>query len=356
MRHDNGLTLTLALVGGLTAGAELYRRRGSRSAESRALMVSLKTGTKAAAGLASTYAAAAAMGAAPVPGARVLAVVMVLGPMVVSFGSKMVEEYLAAGPGQQVEMVRRWVSRMGKTSPLSYAASRRLLKDDAAISQISAKLDRFLREHGDETVEVAAQAAVALGEVAVAKAMSDDPAARARASRAKARLARRSAGLAVRGSRNDGGLQALQTLLGQLRALRWHYHTAHWRVRGDSFYGDHLLFERLYAGDGEDDSAPTMDDQIDTLAEKMVATYGRDSVLTQVIWPGSTAFIEAGLGSSECPFRQSIFLEEALQVSIRSTYDMLKAEGRLSLGMDDFLMSLASERETAIYLLRQRMS
>ena len=350
MRHDNGALLTLALVGGLTAGAELYRRRGSRSAESRALMASVKTGTKAAASVASTYAAAAAMGAAPVPGARVLAVVMILGPMVVSFGAKMVEEYLAAGPGQQVEMVRRWVSRMGKTSPLSYAASRKLLKDDVAISQISAKLDRFLREHGDETVEVAAQAAVALGEVAVAKAMSDDPAARARASRAKRRLAGRAAGLAVRGSRNDGGLQALQTLLGQLRALRWHYHTAHWRARGDSFYGDHLLFERLYDGD------PSMDEEIDTLAEKMVATYGRDSVLTQVIWPGSTAFIEAGLRSSECPFRQSIFLEEALQASIRSTYDTLKAEGKLSLGMDDFLMGLASERETAVYLLRQRMS
>jgi hypothetical protein len=355
MIKDNGATLALAVLGGLVVGAGLIPRAGSRSAESRAAMVAIRTGTKAAASVASTYAAAAAMGAAPVPGARVAAIVMVLGPMVISFGSKMVEEYLAAGPGQQVGMVRTWVSRMGKTSPLGYAASKKLLKDDVAISEIAAKLDRFLREHGDEGLEVATQAAVALGEVAIAEAAGSDG--RARASRAKARLAGRAAGMAARGSRNEGGLRALQALLGKLRALRWHYHTTHWRVKGESFYGDHLLFERLYAGSSDDDDdGVTMDDQIDTLAEKMVATYGRDSVLTQIIWPGSTHFIEAGLRSSDCPFRQSIYLEEALQSSIRSTYDTLKAEGKLSLGMDDFLMGLASERETALYLLRQRMS
>ena len=45
---------------------------------------------------------------------------------------------------------------------------------------------------------------------------------------------------------------------------------------------------------------------------------------------------------------------ESRQRLIGEGYERLKAEGKLSLGMDDFLMGLAGERETAIYLLKQR--
>jgi hypothetical protein len=34
----------------------------------------------------------------------------------------------------------------------------------------------------------------------------------------------------------------------------------------------------------------------------------------------------------------------------------LRSEGSISMGLEDFLMGLASERETAVYLLRQRGS
>jgi DNA-binding ferritin-like protein len=53
----------------------------------------------------------------------------------------------------------------------------------------------------------------------------------------------------------------LRSLLSLLRALDWHYRTAHWQVWGEAQYGDHLMFQRFYEA---------MPDEIDTLAEKMV--------------------------------------------------------------------------------------
>lgn len=51
-------------------------------------------------------------------------------------------------------------------------------------------------------------------------------------------------------------------LLGMLLAMRQNYHSSHWQVGGPNFYGDHQLFERLYG---------SVSDEIDTLAEKLVA-------------------------------------------------------------------------------------
>jgi hypothetical protein len=48
-------------------------------------------------------------------------------------------------------------------------------------------------------------------------------------------------------------------------------------------------------------------------------------------------------------------MEAELQSLLSKTYATLKAKRSLSLGMDDLLMSLANEREQAIYLLQQRL-
>ena len=38
----------------------------------------------------------------------------------------------------------------------------------------------------------------------------------------------------------------LLQLLAILRALHWSHWTLHWKVKGDPFYGDHLMYQRLY--------------------------------------------------------------------------------------------------------------
>ena len=53
----------------------------------------------------------------------------------------------------------------------------------------------------------------------------------------------------------------LSVLLVYLRHLSFIHQNHHWVSKGEPFYGDHLLFQRLYAGVAED---------IDTLAEKAI--------------------------------------------------------------------------------------
>src|SRR5271165_3327554 len=44
---------------------------------------------------------------------------------------------------------------------------------------------------------------------------------------------------------------------------------SHWRVKGDTFYGSHLLFERLYNSAVKD---------ADAIAEKMIGVFGEDTL------------------------------------------------------------------------------
>lgn len=152
------------------------------------------------------------------------------------------------------------------------------------------------------------------------------------------------------GAEPEKAESGLQLVLASLRALRWSYHTKHWMVSGGHFYGDHLLFERLY------DGKPDLDDQADALAEKMVALLGPASVSTRQIWPLAGLALEYGAAAGDCPYRQSLAMEEQIQKHLSEAYGTLKSEGRLSLGMDDLLMSIANEREQAIYLIKQRLA
>lgn len=152
---------------------------------------------------------------------------------------------------------------------------------------------------------------------------------------------------------SKGGAAPLQQLLGALRALQWMHHTKHWRTSGPNSYGDHLLFQRLYEAGGDPDIAK----QIDGLGEKLVAYAGSESVRDELIWGHATNFIsthkaEPGVTPAELALRS----ERSVQVLIRAAYDELKRSNELSLGLDDFLMALADARDTAIYLLQQRVA
>ena len=138
----------------------------------------------------------------------------------------------------------------------------------------------------------------------------------------------------------------LGRLLGILRAQHLLFWTSHWQAKGGHFYGDHLLFERLYGDE--------LQGEIDGLAEKMVAYFGVESVnlMSQMRlilpwvrrWEGSSSIMETGL-MAEKDFQ---FVVEGVYNSIDDTEDM-------TLGLDDFLMSMANRHETSEYLLGQRL-
>ena len=138
-------------------------------------------------------------------------------------------------------------------------------------------------------------------------------------------------------------IEMLQWLLACMRSQYWSYQQSHWQVKGRSFYGDHLLFQRLYE---------SVQGQTDALAEKMVGMYGPDAVDGLDLGAKFEVFIRRW-GQVDCLHRRGLTSEEDFQKLVKWTYEKLKSLGELSLGMDDFLMATASEHETNQYLLRQ---
>ena len=133
-------------------------------------------------------------------------------------------------------------------------------------------------------------------------------------------------------------------------------------MSGSNFYGDHLLLNRLYAGRG---GGPKINDQIDDLGERMVAYFGADSVNPALINrkvhevlrdPGEWMYMPTANGLEEGTLGQLYSLEVRLQGAIRRAWEANQKSGAyMSLGLDDYLMSLANERDTAIYLLGRRL-
>lgn len=115
-------------------------------------------------------------------------------------------------------------------------------------------------------------------------------------------------------------------------------------MKGDTAYGDHLLFERLY-------SAVT--EEIDTLGEKIVSLYGQEALTDQETLLETQRFLN--LYQVEDIYERAYRLEKHFQRSLKRAYEGIKEAGDMSLGVDDFLMGVANDHETPIYLLRQRL-
>lgn len=131
-------------------------------------------------------------------------------------------------------------------------------------------------------------------------------------------------------------------ILGILEVQYLFYQSAHWQTQGPEFYGDHLMFQRLYDG---------VKEEIDSLAEKLVGIYGvangalssRIAEMAKVIGKVSaneTMVVETGL-----------LLEEALQLMLESMQLV-----SLPVGLDNLLATIADNHEGHQYLLKQRNS
>jgi DNA-binding ferritin-like protein len=68
---------------------------------------------------------------------------------------------------------------------------------------------------------------------------------------------------------SEQSASALSRLVALLRAVQLLHHTAHWQTAGATFYGDHLLYERLYTG---------ITEEYDSLGEKTVYLAGVGAV------------------------------------------------------------------------------
>ena len=139
--------------------------------------------------------------------------------------------------------------------------------------------------------------------------------------------------------------QVAAMYIASLRAMLLIHQQNHWVSKGESFYGDHLLFQRLYESAGE---------SADLAAEKFVGLLGVEVLDydTQTQFLNKVLDRYAHLEGS--PAELSMAIEKEFLKLSQGVYDAFEEADTLSLGLDDCIMSIASKREVSIYLLQQR--
>lgn len=127
-----------------------------------------------------------------------------------------------------------------------------------------------------------------------------------------------------------------------LRTLYLVHQNHHWITKGKNFYGNHLLFERIYK---------TAQEDADLAAEKFIGLYGTETLdlhaQAQMIGRTLESF------SSGDPVQTSLEAEKKFLDFSEKFYTLLDREDKLTLGLDDMIMSISSNREGAVYLLKQ---
>jgi DNA-binding ferritin-like protein len=137
----------------------------------------------------------------------------------------------------------------------------------------------------------------------------------------------------------------LNEILACLRAQYLSYQTSHWQAIGPNAYQDHLLFERLYK---------SVEDQIDTLAEKLSGLTTSDEVSLAIQGPKIQHYLSQW-GKIKNHHERGLHSEKIFQHLLRDAVECLEQTGQLTLGLDDFIAATASEHETNMYLLQQSL-
>jgi len=145
----------------------------------------------------------------------------------------------------------------------------------------------------------------------------------------------------------------LALVLAALQAASLVHQSHHWRMRGTAFYGDHLLFMRLYE-DGQT--------FIDQVAERAVGASQDVSLVNPLRQVHLMhAMMEALYGSFAEPspdqmVRLSYDFEVKVLALIKAAIAALEQSGSLSHGISNLLEGAADAHEVFIYLLGQRKS
>ena len=151
--------------------------------------------------------------------------------------------------------------------------------------------------------------------------------------------------------KGTGDYSLCKQYLAMLKAMRDYYQYCHWVTKGDPYYGDHTMFEKLYfsvlgeldkAGEkfvGLCDESVVFAPEISSLSAKILFTF-KDQDPKNI-----TAFELAEAGYK----MEQKFLELSEEF-----YKKSKEDGTMTMGLDDMLMSNYNNHESNVYLLSQR--
>lgn len=130
-----------------------------------------------------------------------------------------------------------------------------------------------------------------------------------------------------------------------LQTLSIMYKACHWETKGESFFGDHRFYE-------EQHWAATND--MDRLAERVFGLSKTGSVYMGGEWIAQLSGNLSKIASIKDRVQRAIHAETFIHQKLTETNKKLADTNQLILGLQDLLPSLASNREQALYLLKQR--
>ena len=147
----------------------------------------------------------------------------------------------------------------------------------------------------------------------------------------------------------ENAKKLLGTYVAFLRSLYLLHQNHHWQTNGLDFYGNHLLFQRIYESAQEN---------ADDAAEKAVGLCGCDCIdLAPQILLINTILKKYAINTKNCEpikfIQASLQAEEDFLKFSEKIYNSLKEKNQITLGLDDMLMSIANKREGSVYLLKQ---
>ncbi len=131
-----------------------------------------------------------------------------------------------------------------------------------------------------------------------------------------------------------------------LKAMYIIHQQNHWLAKGDNFYGNHLLFQRIY------ESVP---ESLDGAAEKFVTIFGPECLNYKLQADLLNKLLLKYQDKCESGLDCSLAVEKDFINLSKATYECFEQEGNLTLGLDDFIMATASAREESVYLLTRAM-
>jgi DNA-binding ferritin-like protein len=144
-------------------------------------------------------------------------------------------------------------------------------------------------------------------------------------------------------------LLSLAGLVPLLRATTLIHHTHHWISKGPGYYGDHLLFDRIYNA---------VDDQVDGVAERALGLSSDASLVDPNFQVQSMAALVAEFSASDTSPEDlvgaSLRLERFVLSMIDATLVQMREDDTITNGVEDLLQGLSSAHETLVYLLQQR--
>lgn len=144
----------------------------------------------------------------------------------------------------------------------------------------------------------------------------------------------------------------LSVILVHLKFLAAVHQNHHWVTMGESYYGDHQLFERLYNN---------VSGEIDKVAEKAIGLGCVTNVNLQLVTQQLNKLVSGYGMTATIPqlsdlARRSLMAEMNFLKAIDFAITSLEECGLLTNGVDNMLQDIADAHEGNVYLLKQRCS